>query len=258
MTWVIGAFALLVLYVFASIWALRRTLMLEARIMRAHVTLLWRRVRSMNGDAVPVEEIHQELRKLGVNDADAWYWSGDHDLANDDSDAGTPSEVDVKAAQRTASDYYGDMAQRDYLGDEADKKLQRALPLWRMRYARAVLALDELEEQHYRPLRGRNGHDDPIDAYYSLSEDERRRMDDEWAQEYKTWQERYPEAASAKEAMSTEVYREYNEYMAIRSMPEIVEARKRDYERRSKPEAERNAPGSQGSSSPSTIADRNA
>ena len=93
MIWVLAG---LVVYLVVSVWVLQRSFALEAKIMRAQLILLWRRVEKIDGDAVPVSEVYEELKKLGVKHSIAWYYSGGYDAAmknledDDDEEGGTP------------------------------------------------------------------------------------------------------------------------------------------------------------------------
>jgi len=193
MTWVLAA---VVLYLLASLWTLRRGQAREARIMRAHIMLLWRRVQKRDHGPVPVDEVYQQLKELGMKDDEAWHYSGADDAAVRFPDEPAPmdessvprietedvDELDGESAQKTASDDLADLAFRGYLLDEVSKRRDRAIPLWRMRHAEAALALDELEEEHYGPLP-----DDPVAADDSLEDSEIEKMDEEWAQKYARW-----------------------------------------------------------------------
>src|SRR5260370_36557008 len=68
MIWVL---AVLVAYLLGSLWALRSAYALESKIMRAHLTLLWRRGGKMDGNAGTVRGGYQELKKLGVKNGSA-------------------------------------------------------------------------------------------------------------------------------------------------------------------------------------------
>lgn len=140
-------------------------------------------------------------------------------------------EVALDMAQNEARGYYSHMAYRDYLSNIRKERHEREHRLWRMRYAAAVLQLDELESKHYQPLRDRNRHADPVDAYFSLDEEERKRFDDEWSDKYKCWTQDFQEAAAAYTKMVESVNHEYDQYMVIANLPEMVKARMADRER---------------------------
>jgi len=87
MTWILVGLAGFVGHLFVRLWVLSRTQHREALILRAHITLLWRRVEKTEGDAVvPVREVYAELTRLAMSAADANYYSGYYDAVTAEDD----------------------------------------------------------------------------------------------------------------------------------------------------------------------------
>jgi hypothetical protein len=182
-----------------------------------------------------VERLDAYLRRLDGGIA-AWFERRGEAIANITDEAlvtrGQGEPKDRGREQRElqqlislASAYYPHMAHTDYLGNLSMRNLDRGVLRWSMRYPEAALALDELAKQHEDQYYGEGRSEDLSTAK------------DAWAETRASWKAQYTEAAAAYDEAIADALHKRRQFEAIANMPEIAEARRRDFERRAQSKA---------------------